>query len=319
MRKKKSEWAGMILVAAGSFYLLWGMLNVVHPTFLFSILGADPPPQQFFGRTLGLFSLVMAIGYFCAARDPARHWVIVLVGFLVSIAFPATIAAGILRGDLPTAFGCFLLARDIFWAGPFAFILHRVHQQWQNRKRHSSPDVRQLAMRARTNENVGLDELTTRHPTMVVFLRHFGCPFCREALAELASRRPEIEETGTRIVFVHMAADDEAKTHFVRYRLADLPRISDPACMLYRAFGLKKGGIGQVFGLNAWLRGFDVAILRGYGIGGWFDDLFQMPGVFLLFHGEVLNSYQHQSIADRPDYIEILNPTFIDDPGVQAN
>jgi hypothetical protein len=28
-----------------------------------------------------------------------------------------------------------------------------------------------------------------------------------------------------------------------------------------------------------------------------------MPGVFLLCQGEVVRSYRHQSVADRPDYV----------------
>jgi hypothetical protein len=31
-----------------------------------------------------------------------------------------------------------------------------------------------------------------------------------------------------------------------------------------------------------------------------------MPGVFLLFHGETLKSYRHQSAADRPDYLAMV-------------
>jgi hypothetical protein len=34
-------------------------------------------------------------------------------------------------------------------------------------------------------------------------------------------------------------------------------------------------------------------------------DGFQMPGIFLLFHGEVLRSYRHQTAADRPDYVDL--------------
>jgi hypothetical protein len=35
-------------------------------------------------------------------------------------------------------------------------------------------------------------------------------------------------------------------------------------------------------------------------------DGFQMPGVFLLYHSEIIRSYRHQSAADRPDYMAIV-------------
>lgn len=37
-------------------------------------------------------------------------------------------------------------------------------------------------------------------------------------------------------------------------------------------------------------------------------DGFQMPGVFLLYHGTVLRSYRHQSAADRPNYSQLVDP-----------
>ena len=42
-------------------------------------------------------------------------------------------------------------------------------------------------------------------------------------------------------------------------------------------------------------------------LGGADGDVTQMPGVFLVFHGEILKSYRHQSSADRPDYVALVS------------
>ena len=39
--------------------------------------------------------------------------------------------------------------------------------------------------------------------------------------------------------------------------------------------------------------------------GGYWATGFQMPGAFVLSHGEVLYAFRHRSAADRPDYLEL--------------
>jgi hypothetical protein len=42
-------------------------------------------------------------------------------------------------------------------------------------------------------------------------------------------------------------------------------------------------------------------------VGRLAGDGFQMPGVFLIFKGEVIRSYRHHTAADRPDYINLAD------------
>ena len=98
----------------------------------------------------------------------------------------------------------------------------------------------------RTQSGETLAHLAAGKRLLVVFLRHAGCPFCREALARLSAERANIEAAGATIVLVHMASDNEAQELFARYDLADVPRISDPSGGLYEAFGLARGSIWQI-------------------------------------------------------------------------
>ena len=49
-----------------------------------------------------------------------------------------------------------------------------------------------------------LAQLSAERPVLVVFLRHTGCAFCREALSDLQKQRSGIESRGTSIALVHM-------------------------------------------------------------------------------------------------------------------
>ncbi len=156
------------------------------------------------------------------------------------------------------------------------------------------------------NTGETLFDYSLQHPVLLVFLRHFGCTFCREALADIAKQRDNIEGQGTRIVFVHMTTDDIAERYFNRYGLEGAIHISDPECKFYAAFGLVKGNFTQLFGLSSWIRGFSAGVVAGHGVGPQLGDGFQMPGVFVIQDGEVKSSFIHKLASDRPDYLDLV-------------
>ncbi|MCB9273314.1 MAG: AhpC/TSA family protein [Lewinellaceae bacterium] len=156
-----------------------------------------------------------------------------------------------------------------------------------------------------TNTGPTLRQLSEQQPVLLVFLRHFGCTFCREALADIAGKREEIEKLGTKIVFVHMTENDIAERYFSRFGLDGAVHISDPACRYYQAFGLVKGNLTQLFGLHTWIRGFSAGVLDGHGIGPQLGDGFQMPGLFVIQDGLIKSSFIHKLASDRPDYLEL--------------
>ena len=153
-----------------------------------------------------------------------------------------------------------------------------------------------------TNRANSLGELSNRQPIMLIFLRHFGCTFCREALSELSHKRAALEAKGPRLVFVHMADTDTADKYFSRYNLEGVEHISDPDCQYYTAFGLVKGNFRQLFGLSSWIRGFQAGVIEGHGIGKQMGDEFQMPGVFVVQGNRIREHYIHKLSSDKPDY-----------------
>ncbi|MEM0993498.1 MAG: peroxiredoxin-like family protein [Bacteroidota bacterium] len=159
-------------------------------------------------------------------------------------------------------------------------------------------------MQTQNKETVG--HLSSYQPVLLVFLRHFGCTFCREALADIAKRRASIEKNGIKIIFVHMSEHKLAERYFNRYELAGIDHVSDPTCQYYAAFGLTKGNFTQLFGLKSWVRGFQAGVLDGHLIGTQLGDGFQMPGVFVISKGKIQNSFIHKIASDRPDYESLV-------------
>jgi len=138
---------------------------------------------------------------------------------------------------------------------------------------------------------------------MLVFLRHSGCPFCKQALSDVAEVRDEIEANGVQIVFIHMMKDrNRARSFFARYGLEDLEAISDPDQELYELLGVDQGKLSEFLGPGVWLKGAVCTLWEGHLPGKPQGDVSQLGGVFLIEDGQVLNSQLCQTSADRPDY-----------------
>lgn len=301
------SWMKLVLAAAGFYNIVWGALVVFAPGLFFDLAGMAQPNYPELWQCIGMIVGVYGIGYWIASGDPVRHWPIVLVGFLGKVLGPIGMAKALYEGRFPWSFAWINVTNDIIWWVPFALILMHAVRESEDKQRVYSPEIQTWAMRAKSQFGVSILEHSRLRPVLLVFLRHVGCTFCREALADLAARRASIEATGTQIILVHMGREESAEAILQKYKLADVPRVWDPKLSLYRAFGLEKGSLAQLFGPRVWLRGFKAGFLGKHGIGAADGDVTQMPGVFLVFHGEVIKSYRHQSAADRPDYVALVS------------
>jgi hypothetical protein len=157
-----------------------------------------------------------------------------------------------------------------------------------------------------TNQGRSLIEASSETPVLLVFLRHFGCVFCREAMLDIGKKKEEWVKRNINVILVHMSSFELAETYFEKFNVAGIENISDPSCGLYASFGLGKGSVSQLFGLKNFIRGFQTTV-KGVPIGlRQIGDGFQMPGVFLIRDGKVIESYIHSSAADRPDYESLM-------------
>jgi len=182
----------------------------------------------------------------------------------------------------------------------------------------ASPDARtvtdadgelvHLLERTRTEQGTTLLALVDQDPILLVFLRHFGCAFCRQAIHDVAAIKLQLGARGVRPVFVHLGTPERAKPYFDHYGLALVERVSDPSAQLYThpVFALPRRHPLIHFLLPAVWKGWIRDAIRKHGIGWIQDDSYQMPGVFVLRDRQIVNAYRFETIADRPDYLGLL-------------
>ena len=146
-------------------------------------------------------------------------------------------------------------------------------------------------------------ELVDERPMLLVFLRHFGCTFCRQAIDDVSQVRGKLAERGVQVAFVHLGSPERAKPYFDYYVLSDVERVSNPDGSLYRdpVFALARVNLLHMIRPAVWVGWLRGAIFK-YRIGLLKEDVQQMPGVFFLKDRAIASMFRHRTIADRPNY-----------------
>jgi hypothetical protein len=161
----------------------------------------------------------------------------------------------------------------------------------------------------RTESGRSLLALLDESPLLLIFLRHFGCSFCRQTLDDVSQIRGAIEGQGVRPVFVHLGTPERAKPYFDYYHLSDVERVSNPEASLYGSsvFQLpRKNVFSQLLVPAVWKSWLPGGAARKQGMGMNKEDADQMPGIFYLRDRGIVRAFRYKTIADEPDYLGLI-------------
>jgi peroxiredoxin len=172
----------------------------------------------------------------------------------------------------------------------------------------STGDVAQALASIHTESGASLLALTEASPVLLIFLRHFGCSFCRQAISDVADLREELARRAVRPVFVHLGTPERAKPFFDYYGIGDVERVSDPEANVYQNPVFLLPRIHPALTLLqpavwvGWLKG----ALFKHGIGAIKEDGHQMQGIFFLKGPKIVRQFRYRTIADEPDYLKLV-------------
>ena len=82
--------------------------------------------------------------------------------------------------------------------------------------------------------------------------------------------------------------------------IGDVEAIADPHGALYAAFAVRRGGVREMFGLRAWMRGLR-AVSKGHFVNRKIGDPWTLPTVLALRHGEIVWEHRGTHAGDHPD------------------
>lgn len=138
-----------------------------------------------------------------------------------------------------------------------------------------------------------------RDAVQLVFLRHTGCLFCRETIADL--RKAREEEPDYPEVLFFSQGDASSTRRLFSPLWPDAAVVCDPERDFYRAFGIERGGVAQVLGPRVWPAGVR-ALLKGHFVGRPANDPWIMPGLFLVIDRRIVWKHHFRHSGDQPDY-----------------
>lgn len=309
--KRLPDWIGMLLRFMGFTNLLWGLILVLAAEGLLRWAQMDVPTVLLPWNMIGAVAMLFGVTYYFTSFNPVKGLLVLLLGFMIKLIEAVAIMAGWISEEITYQLALYFAVKDLLWLGPLGVTLYWVFREWQapHEAQHTNPDkpLTETLARFSTTQGYDLAKHSYQKPLLLIFLRHFGCTFCREALHEIAEKRVAIEDRGVEIVLVHMGSPAQGDAYFAKNKLSGLAHISDPNCQLYHLFRLRRAQFSQAFGLRVWLRGLKAGVVNGHGIGKLVGDGFRMPGVFLIYRGELLKSYKHQLVSSRPDYISLAS------------
>lgn len=305
----KSKLNASLFISA-IYFVIWSLVVIIFPSILNSVVIDQGFTPVVFWDFMSLVTFILGIGLFIAAGNPHRHWPIILLVSLFHLAMIGGFVFGYTIGFFNNLFIRFILLNHFIWLIPNAIVLYRVYRR--------SFETDEMLMDTFSSEQYplslfdttdgrNLGEMHDEKPLMLVFLRHFGCPFCKESLLQLAEHRRQLEAEGIGIVLVYMVDDKTAEAYLTEYGLNDVAQVSDPEEIFYKSFRLKRGSFLQLFGLKVWVRWVELAFRKKLFNTKPAGDVAQMPGIFLLQDGKVVKEFVHKSVADSPDYSFFLN------------
>lgn len=159
-----------------------------------------------------------------------------------------------------------------------------------------------------SSETTRLRDLWAGQPTVVAFIRQFGCLFCHELVSALAGNASRIREKNARLVIVGNGSMAQAQAFFAEKGLpvSGVVVATDPSRESYRAAELERGVVKTFF--NAGSRDAYVRARRqGFAITGAFGDTFQLGGLLVVRPGSHL-AYRHVSkfAGDHPAIDDVI-------------
>lgn len=141
---------------------------------------------------------------------------------------------------------------------------------------------------------ISLLGLASERPLALIFLRHLGCIFCRQHVAEMRDELPH-----ENIVFVTMS-EPMLTERFKHWMHSPHLFLCDPERRLYELFNVPRTTTGGFFTAQVARRALK-AYREGHRNSLSFDDQLQLGGTYILDReGDVLAAFPGKDIADNP-------------------
>jgi hypothetical protein len=164
-------------------------------------------------------------------------------------------------------------------------------------------DLARIEVLSPQSKPVFFGDLWAERPAVIAFVRHFGCLFCFEQVADMLSIAPRIAAVGARLCVIGNGNPLHAGVFMDEAGLAG-DVYTDPARILYNRLSMKHGLFATVN--RASTRHMRRAVQRGFRQKGRRGDPWQQGGVVVVATDASVAFIQRFGVAGEPaDLVEV--------------
>lgn len=157
-----------------------------------------------------------------------------------------------------------------------------------------------------TDGPLDLRERWRRGPLVVMFMRHFGCTFCREQLIRIGRAHEDFRAAGADVVAIFQYGA-QATEAFCESRGVPFDCVGDPLRAGYAEVSLGRGTRKQLLGFSVFKRYVRAVPTGTLGAGSRGGDMAQLPGTFVVRpDGRLIFAHYAESSADNPAVADVL-------------
>lgn len=284
----------------GIYQMILGFVGIIFAQQILQFLKLDFPHNPIV--VIAVLYFALGFGIFLASYSLIDNWLILFVNLVkkVLILF-VSIYFGVTQG-VNAEYATFVFLDSVVSIILLYQILDYIFVNKYDDDDSSYPPSLESLKLARTNSGENLVELSHKNPLLLVFIRHFGCTFCRETVSEVSKIEEKIKRRGLTPVFVHLSDPSFGDEFFEKYFNHRVLHVSDPARRIYRALKIRRGNLWQLYGLPTWYRGFIAGFFKGHGgVSELEGDEMQLGAYFVLNKGEIVFSHHNQSASEEFD------------------
>jgi peroxiredoxin len=166
--------------------------------------------------------------------------------------------------------------------------------------------IAELRLPDQDGQSIRLRDLWRDGPAVIVWLRQFGCPFCRAYAVQLNRARSRFAEAGARLVLIGQGTPDDAR-RFRRHMRIDLQVLTDVDRVTYLWAGAKLATLDELIGPVVVARGLLAMARQQVLLGHNTADEAQLGGSIVVRpDGTIAFSHISRDASDMAGPAEIL-------------
>jgi integrase/peroxiredoxin len=167
-------------------------------------------------------------------------------------------------------------------------------------------DLRDMVLKDHEGRDVRVGDLWRGSPAVLVFLRYYGCTFCRAHVVALNRARERFEDVGVRLAAIAQGTPEDA-AQFRKKRKIEFPVLVDPERATYEAAGAKIAVLSEIMGPRVLGRGVKRAIKSRVLPGRMRGHVGQLGGVLVVApDGSIRYAHLSRDASDNPPTDEVL-------------